>query len=184
VKYILALILVLCSAAPASEISVISRKGALSGIVIGRHGSKKLVLTCLHGVEQVNWVEENVAPLVHSNEEYDMALLLAVTDAEPATLGYYLLPGDRIRVKGYAGKDRDLKEYSGFAKCCMLSGDMRCSLSAHPGMSGSPVLNQDGLLVGMIWGCTDDEKQAAVSGIGKIRRFLESYNKGQQVWTR
>jgi hypothetical protein len=170
--------------AQAVEIYAYDKKGDWE-----RHGSgffidTEKILTCAHVIERAYSIEIiygksycTKITILKKDKNSDVALLKVNC---PSEVGFLALGKEqenlnqRIVVIGYP--DRSIKFFSegSVIKDEMGDGIHKIQISAplYPGMSGSPILNLKGRVIGVSFGALDYKKKYYARGIKTIKEFL------------
>lgn len=150
-----------------------------SGTIIAREGEDAYVLTCWHtfresaatGRPLVRVGEINhPAELIHADKEADLALLkMKDPGIEPVDLASEeARVGQSVRLIGFPGA----KQYNETMRrvLSVTTKSVVISSSVRGGISGGPVLNQEGQLLAVCWGSGRSSGQAVC--LPRIRVFL------------
>ena len=158
--------------------------GGGSGAVFRVEGRTSYVLTNKHVAPTAGRYKVRAAGKSHdaewvaTSEPSDLALLkvgatldsLPLADHEPP-------PGAPVRVFGYGGFPKAGNVVGPFGARLPGTGDIwRLTFSPEPGDSGSPVVDADGRLVGLLWGTAgfNDRRTCAVR-LHEIKAFVAGH---------
>lgn len=176
------------------EIYLYDKKGDLERCGSGFFIDPEKILTCAHIVEGAYSVEIRYGEsyctevtILKKDENSDLALLKAKC---PSEVGFLTLEKEkglnlnqRIVVIGFP--DDSIKFFSEglVIKDEMEGGNHKIQTSAaiYDGMSGSPVLNLEGRVIGISYGSIDYKKQYYVRGIKTIKEFLNRPDNPQKL---
>jgi S1-C subfamily serine protease len=156
--------------------------GSGAGVVISDDGS---VLTALHVVEEASTITvrfsdgtESPAGIARQEKSVDIAVLTPERLPEvvvPAVIGGGAKVGDAVFALGHplgltnslsAGVVSALDRSIHVTSDQTLKGLIQFDAAVNPGNSGGPLLNRDGLVVGIVTGLANPSEQSFFVGIG------------------
>jgi S1-C subfamily serine protease len=154
----------------------------LSGLATGFFVSEDYILTSYHVVGDnkevhVSGVRGGIfVDVVSVDTRYDLALVKAPYKGIPLKLAKRVVTGQDAYMTGHP-KLMDTMVTSGIVSRVYNDSNKRWSIidiSAYEGSSGSPIINSDGEVIGLLKGQYEDDTSFMLAiHIDDIRRFLE-----------
>ncbi len=160
-------------------VRVMTPNGWGSGVIFQTSPSGSLILTNEHvvrgcgGKVEIRFLDGRVVPaeLLSVSQDCDAACIRIKEGNLPSIpLAEENPKGGTIIVAGFGGGENRLRVVSGRFLQYLNDGDFEIGCGVRSGDSGGPAINEQGHVVGLLWGTTGTE--TCCVPVGKIRAFL------------